>query len=120
MAARPPRDARRRWPRRRRRASPARSSSASIIGCGSAPRDLDANRLEQQIRGRRHDAAEHEHLRIGDDDEVGRGHAEILRRVAHDRDRHAVAVARRVEHVIDVMAVRSPSTRPARAIDRRL
>ena len=34
-------------------------------------------------------------------DEIGRRHAEILRRVAHDRDRDAVVPARGVEHVFD-------------------
>ena len=62
-------------------------------------RQLGANRLEQQIGGCGHDAAEHEPLGIRDDDEVGRGHPEILRRVAHHGDRHTVAVSRRAQHV---------------------
>ena len=76
-------------------------ASASIIGRGSRRASSVANRLEQQIGGGRHDAAEHEHLGIGDDDQVGGGHAEILRGVAHHRDRHAVAAARAAQHVID-------------------
>ena len=64
------------------------------------PRDFDADRFEQQIGGRGHDAAEDEHLRIGDHDQVRRRHAEILRGIAHDRDRTPSPARAAVEHVV--------------------
>ena len=74
--------------------------SASSIGLGSRREISVAQRLEQQVGGRRHDPAEHEHLGIGDDDQVRRRHAKVFRGVANHGDRHAVALARGLEHVL--------------------
>jgi hypothetical protein len=66
---------------------------------GEAPRAFLPHGLEQQIAGRRDVAAEHDDLRIEAAGEVGDRHADVFRRIAHDRDRDPVAASRPVEHV---------------------
>ena len=58
--------------------------------------------LEQLVGGVRDQAAEHHDVWIGDGDEIGDGHADVAGRVSDNRNRDAVAFARRVENLLHV------------------
>ena len=75
---------------------------------GQPSRDLSPHGIHQEIASRRHDASEDEHVGIVQEHEVRSRHPQVLRRVAHDGNRDAVAAARGRKHVLGADLARSP------------
>ena len=82
--------------------STAVTVSDSAIVFGQAAKGFGARWLEQLVGSVGDQAAEDHDVWIGDGDEVGDGHADVAGRVANNRDRDAVALARRVEDLLHV------------------
>src|SRR5437773_9477661 len=57
--------------------------------------------IEQQVVCDRHDATKHHHVGIENGDEVRQRHADVFRGVADHGDRHAVAITRGGEYLLD-------------------